>query len=424
MRVLLSAFACAPEKGSEPEVGWQWALQIARFHDVTVLTQYKYGPAIEKALKSSPSSQPAPRFVYFDRPQWLQKLQKHPIGVRLYYVLWQIGARPFVQKLLAENRFDLLHHVTFATFRYPTVIWGQGVPCVWGPIGGIESIPLPLLPWSHPISLVEEGFRNITNLLAATRFRNLPNRGAASNKVLVTTHEMQATFTKLGIQSQLMPTIGLKTSEFPFRPHRPSEGPLKILFVGKIISWKGIDLALEALSESATDATLTFVGTGNYLPAARRLAQKLGLGERATFRGRITRQEVLAMYPEFDLLLHPSLHDTGGYVVIEAMFNELPVICLDCGGPAAAVENGCGIKVPLKSRRTLIAGLASAIRYYDKDRQALLTHGRAAREAVLKNYDLDRKGEQMNEVYQEVLAQANDRGKNKSAPALVAPAKF
>lgn len=422
MRVLLSAFACAPDKGSEPEVGWQWALQIARFHDVTVLTQSKYGPAIEKALKSSRGS-PALRFVYFDKSKCLQKIQKHPIGVRIYYIFWQIGARSFVRKLLAENRFDLLHHITFATFRYPTLIWGHGVPCIWGPIGGIESIPLPLLPWTHPISLLEEGFRNITNALAVTRFRNLPKRGAASSKVLVTTHEMQATFARLGVKSQLMPTIGLKTSEFPFQPRRPSERPLRILYVGKIISLKGIDLALEALGNSATDATLTFVGTGNYLPAARRLAQKLGLGERATFRGQITRQKVLAMYPEFDLLLFPSLHDTGGYAVIEAMFNELPVICLDCGGPAVAVENGCGIKVPVKSRRTVIAGLVSAIRYYDKDRQALLTHGRAAREAVLKNYDLDRKGEQMNEVYQEVLAQVTDGGKDKRAPAQGAPAK-
>src|SRR5579872_4157319 len=98
MRVLLSAFACEPEKGSEPEVGWQWALQISRFHDVTVLTQSKNRPAIERVLKSLRGSQPEPRFVYFDLPKWMQNLRKHPIGLRIYYAFWQKSARAVVQK--------------------------------------------------------------------------------------------------------------------------------------------------------------------------------------------------------------------------------------------------------------------------------------------------------------------------------------
>src|SRR5882757_9053377 len=73
-RVLLSAFACEPFKGSEPEVGWQWAMQIARFHDVTVLTQSKYRAPIERALKGLPGQQPKPEFLYFDLPAWLQKI--------------------------------------------------------------------------------------------------------------------------------------------------------------------------------------------------------------------------------------------------------------------------------------------------------------------------------------------------------------
>lgn len=415
MRVLLSAFACEPEKGSEPEVGWQWALQMARFHDVTVLTQSKNQPEIERVLKSLNDSQPEPRFVYFDMPKWMQKLRKHPIGLRIYYVFWQNSARAVVQRLHQENNFDLLHHVTFAAFRYPTVIWGQGVPCIWGPVGGIESIPMALLPWSHPVSLVEEGLRNISNLLAAAPYRDLPKRAVASSKVLVTTKEMQETLAKLEVQSQLMPTIGLKTREFPFQPHRSSNGPLRILFVGKIITLKGIDMAIEALSESGTDATLALVGTGNYLPAARRLVEKLGLGNRVNFQGQKTREEVLKIYPEFDLMLFPSLHDTGGYAVIEAMFNELPVICLDCGGPAVAVQAGCGIKVPVKSRRAVITDLAAAIRRYDKDRQALLAEGKAARQAILKNYDWDEKGAQMNEVYEQVRAETSHEGRTKAS---------
>ncbi len=74
-RVLLSAFACEPHKGSEPEVGWQWALQMARFHDVTVLTQSKNRPAIESELKKQPADR-QPKFVYFDLSPGLQRLRK------------------------------------------------------------------------------------------------------------------------------------------------------------------------------------------------------------------------------------------------------------------------------------------------------------------------------------------------------------
>ncbi len=401
-RVLLSAFACEPLKGSEPEVGWQWALQMARFHDVTVLTQSKNRPGIESELKKQPADR-QPKFVYFDLPLRLQRLRKFPIGLRIYYVLWQRWAQAEVRRLNAKEPFDLLHHVTFAAFRYPAIIWGHGVPCIWGPVGGIESIPTPLLPWGHPASFIEEVLRNFSNLIQAAPYNDLPKRAAASDIVLVSTKEMQEGLAKLGLGSQLMPTIGLQTGDLPFRPHRRSEGPLRIVFVGKIITLKGIDLALEALSLSGTNATLTLYGNGNFLPAAKRMVEQLGLHERVQFGGQLTREQVLKTYPEFDVMLFPSLHDTGGYAVIEAMFNELPVICLDCGGPAVAVREGCGIRVPIRSRRQVIGDLAAAIVRYDGDRKLLLAHGQAARESILQHYDWEKKGQQMNEVYEMVL---------------------
>src|SRR5439155_12161859 len=94
------------------------------------------------------------------------------------------------------------------------------------------------------------------------------------------------------------------------------EGPLKILFVGNIITLKGIDLAIHALHQSGIDATFTLVGDGNYLEAAKKLAKRLGVEKKVEFRGRMPRREVLEIYSHYDLFLFPSLHDTGGYAVI------------------------------------------------------------------------------------------------------------
>jgi glycosyltransferase involved in cell wall biosynthesis len=400
----MSAYACEPGKGSEPEVGWQWALQMARYHDVTVLTRANNQPAIEFALAALRGRQPLPVFVYHDRSPVMLDLKRRTKSVKLYYLLWQRSARDVVAQLHAAHRFDLMHHVTFAGFRYPVAIWGHGAPCVWGPIGGIESIPLRLLPWHHLRSLTYEALRNANNLLQAAPFHVLPKRARATTLILVSTREMQRTFAKLGFDSEVMPTIGLNPAEMPFQPHRPGEGPLRLLFVGNILTLKGVDLALEALQQSQTNAVLTLVGAGTYLAAAQRLAGRLGLREQVKFEGRLPRPEVLKAYPDYDVFVFPSLHDTGGYAIIEAMFNELPVICLDYGGPAVVVRDGCGIKVPLGPRAKVIAGLAAAIRSYDRNRAAIQEHGHAAREVILREYDWDKKGAQMNERYQKAVA--------------------
>jgi hypothetical protein len=210
-----------------------------------------------------------------------------------------------------------------------------------------------------------------------------------------------------------MPAIGLETDRFPLNETRHSEAeerPLKLLFVGKVITLKGIDIALDALHRSRASATLTIIGDGSYLEVARRQVQKLGLVDRVFFEGRLTREQVLARYCEFDIFLFPSLHDTGGYAVIEAMLNELPVICVDCGGPAVAVERACGIKVPLGSRQQIVDRAAMAIRFYDGDRPSVQRDGRRARERVLDFYDWQRKGQLMEHKYQQAVTAQSEQG--------------
>jgi glycosyltransferase involved in cell wall biosynthesis len=405
--VLLSAFACEPGIGSEPEVGWQWALQLARFHDVTVLTQSKNQPAIEKELSRLRGSQSEPRFVFHSLSERVQRLRRHTFGFKLHYVLWQKSAQAIVATLHRERPFALMHHITFAGFRYPTAVWGRGVPAIWGPVGGAESIPVSLLPWRHPVSLLLEGTRNFHNFLHANRFSAFTRRARASTLLLATTREMQQLFARFGFSAEIMPTIGIHAAEFPWREHRTPEGPLKLLFVGNMQALKGIDLALEALSKSGAQAAFTLVGDGAYRNAAERLTARLGLQDRVVFTGRLPREKVLQLYAEHDLLLFPSLHDTGGYAVIEAMLNQLPVICLDCAGPALAVGKHCGRKIPLGPRHDVIAGLSAAIAAYDQNRTALIQEGVAARQAVLQNYDWTRKAERMNELYRAAV------GKNK-----------
>src|SRR5262249_21104519 len=130
LKILISAYACEPGKGSEPEVGWQWALQMARYHDVTVLTRANNQATIEAEIGGIDADL-RPRFVYYDLDPVLLELKRRFSAARAYYTLWQRSARKVVGQLVREQRFDLIHHLTFATFRCPTAIWGHGVPCIW-----------------------------------------------------------------------------------------------------------------------------------------------------------------------------------------------------------------------------------------------------------------------------------------------------
>jgi glycosyltransferase involved in cell wall biosynthesis len=402
LRVLLSAYACEPGKGSEPEVGWQWATRLARDHDVTVITRANNRASIEEVLMDDTAREHLPRFVYVDLSVSTQRWKKRLGATQLYYWLWQHAARKRVAELTASVRFDLLHHTTFAGYRYPTAITGHGVPSLWGPIGGVECIPWGLLPWRHPASLWRESFRNIVNRGQTTSWSALGRRAAQVTRTLASTLEMQRALAALGHQADLMPTIGLTASDFPPMERTISTGPLRLLYVGYLVALKGIDLAIEALHLSKTDATFTLVGDGNFTETCRALAGRLGLAGRVHFSGRKLRADVLALYREFDLVLFPSLHDTGGYTVLEAMANGLPVLCLDCGGPALAVGPSCGIKVPLGGRREVVRGLAAGIRFYNERRDLLVTQAPAARTVVAEQYDWGRKGEAMKAIYSAV----------------------
>src|SRR6266511_405878 len=90
LKVLISVYACEPDKGSEPGVGWNWVKQIARFHEVWAITRANNRDPIERELAKQPM--PNVRWVYFDLPKWSRFWKKGPRGVHLYYYLWQIGA--------------------------------------------------------------------------------------------------------------------------------------------------------------------------------------------------------------------------------------------------------------------------------------------------------------------------------------------
>jgi hypothetical protein len=107
MKILLSAFTCHPHQGSEPGVGWHWAIEIAKLgHEVWVLTHTEYQAAIEVALPDFPQINGKLHFLYYHVPTWLAWWRRDQRGIYPYYVLWQWGAYRFVKRIHAQQQFD------------------------------------------------------------------------------------------------------------------------------------------------------------------------------------------------------------------------------------------------------------------------------------------------------------------------------
>src|SRR6202140_3763630 len=225
MRVLISAYACEPGRGSEPGVGWNWAQQMGRYHEVWVITRTNNQKPIEKALAMKPL--PNVHLVYFDLPRWARFWKKRQRGMHLYYYLWQIGAYFVVRKLHRRVGFNLVHHVTFVNYWMPNFMALLPVPFVWGPVGGGESAPRSFWRSFSLRGKAYELFRALVRFLAEfDPFVRLAARRAAVG--LAPTPQTEKRLRVLGCRSvSVFSQVGLPEedicmlSAFPLRQSAP-----------------------------------------------------------------------------------------------------------------------------------------------------------------------------------------------------------
>ncbi len=354
-RILLSAYACSPQWGSETGVGWQWLLQLARSHDVVLLTHAYFREHLEPALADAGVQV---EVEYFQAPAF----GTHPhrqLNSRLYYTWWQWRLRGFVKRLVARRRFDLIHHLTWGTLRFPCWLGGLGVPLVMGPLGGGESAPMRLFA-GLPLRLKVFDYLRAVSLLWV-RVDPLAGWGPRRS-VLVLCRTMESLGAlPLSVQHRavVVPDIGSPEVDLSHRTVDAAafdcggQRRLQLLFAGRLLAWKGVALALGAVArlvQAGHAVELTIAGDGPMRGYLAEQVDRLGLQGHVRLLGSIPRDELLVIYGQAHLFLFPSLHDAGGTVVLEALSRGLPVICLDLGGPPNFVNPGCGAVVSTLGR--------------------------------------------------------------------------
>jgi glycosyltransferase involved in cell wall biosynthesis len=386
-RILLSAYACEPGKGSEPEVGWLWATELADAgHEVWAITRQANRQAIEMNL----GDQPRPRlhFVFYDLPARARRWKRGARGVHLYYALWQWGAYRVAKSLTKEVQFDCVHHVTFVGLRAPSFMGLLGLPFMLGPVSGGERVPRALRTGMTRGAKLRELVRDVAN--RAIHADPIMRSGfRKAKRIFVATPEslrlVPATF-----QEKCTVQLGIGLSrEYLACTNQKRNTPaatLRLLYVGRLLEWKGLDLAIHAvrlLRERGVLSRFTIVGEGPARESLERLVTELGAEKNVIWVKWLPHDQLHAHYSEHDALLFPSLRDSGGMVVLEALAHGLPVVCTDRGGPGLIVNRRCG-RVVMTSGRTkdnVIGEFAEALHELSCDRMLLrkLSAGARAR---------------------------------------------
>jgi glycosyltransferase involved in cell wall biosynthesis len=407
LRILLSTYGCGPGSGSEGGVGWNWALQIARSHEVWVLTQAKERPSITEALRNHPI--PNLHVVYCELPRWAG-FGKNEKGENLHYYLWQIAAYATARKLHKQIHFDLIHHVSLVRYWMPSFLALLPVPFVWGPVGGADPTPKQLLPSLNMRGRFSEAIRNCAVLLGELDpFVRLTARKAQIG--LATTQLTKKRMEALGCRSVVLYSeVGLPPGDLDalMKPSRQKESNrFRVLSVGRLIPWKGYALSLEAVAvllQTIPECEYCLVGTGAERQRLEELAATLGISSSIRFLGKLPRTEVFKQLANCDVFIHPSLHDSGGWACIEAMAAGCPIVCLDWAGPSVQVTEKTGIKVSPDTSEVLIRKLAAALQTLASCPVRRLQMGREGRQRVADAFHWDRKGEFISRVYDAVIA--------------------
>lgn len=388
MRLLLSAYSCDPGRGSEQEIGWGWACSHAEAgHTVTVATQDKYLARLNSAAASRRNG--APHFLGLGlgrTARWLRRLSGG-FGERLYYLIWH---QRLAERLHAMGtpKFDLAQHVTYATCWSGSALRHLDIPYIWGPVGGGDDIPIRFWRGLGPRGVLEEAFRIAMHWIAG-RLPGVRATARGARLALAATPATARVLRKLGASHvEILSQAALSQQEFVGLQHSSEAGgPVRLLLAGELVRRKGVHLALTALSQSACSQAwhLDIIGDGRDRSFLEQLTRRLGLAARVTFHGPRPRPELLAAMCRADILLNFSLRDSASLVCVEAMAAELPVICLDLGGPGYLVPDTAGLKLPATSPQQVARDGAQAIDTLLGDPARRREMGRAGRLHVAAN---------------------------------------
>ena len=402
MKVLLSAYACEPNRGSEEGFGWNWSTHLAKEgHQVWVMTRPHTRLKIEEELTRNPI--PNLNFIYIDVPSKYKKFLKGLFGVYAHYFIWQRTILDYALDFVERQPVDVVHHVTWGSLIGGSRLWKLGIPFVFGPVGGGQVAPQSLKSYFYK-NWRQESIRTFTtehilprNPLTRKMLKHTALLLATNSDTYAIAEQMGAPNTKLFLDTGLPEHYYAESPKQTF-----TNDVMNILWVGRLLERKALKLSLDAVSKLSIPFRMTILGNGPQDENVPLWIKELNLEDRVFWKGRVPWAEVQKALREHEVFLFNSLRDSFGSQLLEAMSNGLAIVTLDHHGAHDFVPPQAGIRVPIGSPEDTATSLAHALTQLQQNPELIKTMSRAALEFSRRN-KWTVKANQITKLYETVL---------------------
>ncbi len=399
-KIFISAYACEPGLGSEIGVGWHWVLEMSRYFELWVLTRESNRHTIEPWIARHPEYSGI-HFLYFDLPKWARFWKKGLRGVRTYYNIWQFCTNSIVKRTMRENGIKIFHHITYGNVLWKVSSYGQKQFFVWGPVGGLETIPAEYSNHYARKARVIEWVRRAAIKLLPLNF-GFKQRCKRADLILCKTEITRDLIpAKQRYKAVLFTDVAVENITQATTAGEGAKDCTNFITVGRLDAWRGFDLAIESFARAAKsngNIHLTIVGKGGDKERLVALAKKLGVSEKITFTGKVEMEEYYRLLAKSDAVINASLKEGAVTVSFDTLAMGKPLICLDTTGYTRYFSNDYAVVIPRTGREQVIEEMSAAITRLcnEQERNAI---GEKARTAG-KKFTWEARGKEFCELLQ------------------------
>jgi glycosyltransferase involved in cell wall biosynthesis len=415
LKVLINAYACSPNMGSEPGMAWNWCVNLAKYCELEIITEGEFRDKIEEVLPNIPQGKNM-HFHYL--PIGSDDKESNKIRKRcwnqgdwrfyLSYAKWQKRALLLGRRIIKEHHIDIVHQLNMIGFREPGQMWNiNNIPYIWGPTNAKEGFPVSYLygaSWKSKVFIYLKNAITKFQLLTSKKVHRAAQR--ASFVVAASSDSAKSIKKYLKVNPIIINESGCEVEDKRVI-HNFDKETLDLLWVGRFIFTKQLPLALRTLKKiDNKNVRLHIVGGSlEEEKTYKELAEKLGIADSCVWHEKVSHEEVQTLMQKCDVFFFTSIAEGTPHVVLEAFNNGLPVVCFDTCGHGDCVNDKVGIKISLSNSKQSVEEFAHAInRLYD-NRKSLEMMSRNCLERT-KELSWDNKARQMVKIYQQMTINA------------------
>lgn len=393
-KILVSAYGCEPNRGSEAGVGWNWVLQMAKDNELYVITRKNDKEKIEENIPEVLSSNL--HFIYYDTGDLLKKVKNKEKGLYLYYWLWQIGIIPLIRKLIKEHTFDYSMHLSFGSLWMPTFLPLFKVPFIWGPIGGGDGVPKKFLNTLPRKQRIIQTFRYV---LINTSFMNplvaIPSKKA---KLILcrTENNLLAIPKKYRNKAKVVLETAMELEVLSYKKNYKQCNEIVFIVTGRMVPFKNIKMAVEAFYEVTKvipESKFVIIGKGPEREKIQKYICDKGIENKVEILNEMERNQIFNKLQQADIYVFPSLREGGSWCLMEAMAIGLPVICFSWTGMDIITDEKSAIRIKPKNYKENLEEFKKAMICLALDYDKRVEMGRMSRQRIKNEFLWDKKNE-------------------------------